>query len=116
MLLVTGIVAVALAFWARWLGRRDSAPRFVRHLAWVFGAFWLIGAIGTGYGIMRSFGAVSGESVDPSQKARILAEGISEAINVAAASAALLVIGAIVMLALTWRYHWAARPPGPSAT
>ena len=29
----------------------------------------------------RRRGAVSGESVDPSQKARILAEGISEAMN-----------------------------------
>jgi hypothetical protein len=32
-------------------------------------------------GALKAFGAVGGESVDPSQKARILAEGISEALN-----------------------------------
>jgi biopolymer transport protein ExbB/TolQ len=32
-------------------------------------------------GLIMAFGAVSGESVDPSQKARILAQGISEAMN-----------------------------------
>ncbi len=41
----------------------------------------LSGLLGTVWGLITSFGAVSGESVDPSQKARILAEGISEALN-----------------------------------
>jgi len=41
----------------------------------------LSGLLGTVSGLIQSFGAVSGESVDPSQKARILAEGISEAMN-----------------------------------
>ncbi|HVY32467.1 MAG TPA: hypothetical protein VHB79_38280 [Polyangiaceae bacterium] len=31
--------------------------------------------------MIKAFGAVGGEGVDPSQKARILAEGISEAMN-----------------------------------
>jgi biopolymer transport protein ExbB len=39
----------------------------------------LCGLFGTILGLIRAFGAVGGESVDPSQKARILAEGISEA-------------------------------------
>jgi len=41
----------------------------------------LSGLFGTITGLIRAFGAVGGESVDPSQKARILAEGISEAMN-----------------------------------
>jgi len=41
----------------------------------------LCGLFGTIIGLIRAFGAVGGESVDPSQKARILAEGISEAMN-----------------------------------
>ena len=41
----------------------------------------LSGLLGTVSGLISSFGAVSGESVDPSQKARILAAGISEAMN-----------------------------------
>jgi biopolymer transport protein ExbB/TolQ len=41
----------------------------------------LCGLFGTIIGLIKAFGAVGGESVDPSQKARILAEGISEAMN-----------------------------------
>ncbi|MCA9587171.1 MAG: MotA/TolQ/ExbB proton channel family protein [Myxococcales bacterium] len=41
----------------------------------------LSGLLGTVTGLITSFGAVSGESVDPGQKARILAEGISEAMH-----------------------------------
>ena len=41
----------------------------------------LSGLFGTIVGLIQAFGAVGGESVDPSQKARILAEGISEAMN-----------------------------------
>src|SRR5215510_12302692 len=39
------------------------------------------GFLATVTGLITSFGAVSGESVDPAQKARILAEGISEAMH-----------------------------------
>ena len=41
----------------------------------------LSGLFGTIVGLIKAFGAVGGESIDPSQKARILAEGISEAMN-----------------------------------
>jgi biopolymer transport protein ExbB/TolQ len=41
----------------------------------------LSGLFGTIVGLIKAFGAVGGESVDPSQKARILAEGIAEAMN-----------------------------------
>ncbi len=41
----------------------------------------LSGLFGTIVGLIKAFEAVGGESVDPSQKARILAEGISEAMN-----------------------------------
>jgi biopolymer transport protein ExbB/TolQ len=41
----------------------------------------LSGLLGTVTGLIISFGAVSGESVDPAQKARILSEGISEAMH-----------------------------------
>lgn len=41
----------------------------------------LSGLFGTITGLIRAFAAVGGESVDPSQKARILAEGIAEAMN-----------------------------------
>lgn len=41
----------------------------------------LVGLTFTVLSLRRSFGDVAGESVDPSQKARILAEGISEGMN-----------------------------------
>jgi biopolymer transport protein ExbB/TolQ len=41
----------------------------------------LCGLFGTIIGLIRAFSAVGGENIDPSQKARILAEGISEAMN-----------------------------------
>ena len=51
------------------------------YLALLANLSMLSGLLGTVSGLITSFGAVSGESVDPSQKARILAEGISEAMN-----------------------------------
>lgn len=51
------------------------------YLALLANLAMLTGLLGTVYGLIQSFGAVSGESVDPSQKARILAEGISEAMH-----------------------------------
>ena len=41
----------------------------------------LCGLLGTIVGLIKAFSSVAGESVDPAQKARILAEGISEAMN-----------------------------------
>src|SRR5438132_241414 len=51
------------------------------YLALLANLAMLTGLLGTVFGLIVSFGAVSGESVDPSQKARILAEGISEAMH-----------------------------------
>jgi biopolymer transport protein ExbB len=41
----------------------------------------MLGVIGLLSGLVKVFGAVGGESVDPSQKARILAEGMSIGLN-----------------------------------
>lgn len=51
------------------------------YLALLANLAMLSGLLGTVSGLITSFGAVGGESVDPSQKARILAMGISEAMN-----------------------------------
>jgi biopolymer transport protein ExbB/TolQ len=55
----------------------------------------LSGLLGTVLGLIESFGAVGGESVDPSQKARILAEGISEAMNCTAFGLIVAIMGLI---------------------
>jgi biopolymer transport protein ExbB len=57
------------------INKRTSFLALFANLAMLSGLF------GTITGLIKAFGAVGGESVDPSQKARILAEGISEAMN-----------------------------------
>ena len=65
------------------------------YLALLANLSMLSGLLGTVSGLISSFGAVSGESVDPSQKARILAEGISEAMNCTAFGLIVALIGLI---------------------
>jgi biopolymer transport protein ExbB len=55
----------------------------------------LSGLLGTVTGLIMSFGAVAGESVDPSQKARVLAQGISEAMNCTAFGLGVAIIALI---------------------
>jgi biopolymer transport protein ExbB len=73
-------------------------PRIAKrtgYLALLANLSMLSGLLGTVSGLITSFGAVSGESVDPSQKARILAEGISEAMNCTAFGLIVAIIGLI---------------------
>ncbi|MBW2526533.1 MAG: MotA/TolQ/ExbB proton channel family protein [Deltaproteobacteria bacterium] len=51
------------------------------YLALLANLAMLSGLLGTVTGLIKAFGAVSAKSVDPSQKATILAQGISEAMN-----------------------------------
>ena len=53
----------------------------------------LSGLLGTVLGLITAFGAVSAKSVDPSQKATILAAGISEAMNCTAFGLLTAIIG-----------------------
>jgi hypothetical protein len=71
------------------------------------------GALGTCVGLVKGIGAVGGESVDPSQKARILAEGISEAMNYTAMSILVAAIGGLLFL-VRWLVTRRARPPSKS--
>jgi hypothetical protein len=100
--LLLGVLGLAATAWlVRRLWRRRSTTSWVMKLLTaviVAAAVW--GALGTLQGVVRAFGAVGGESVDPSQKARILAEGISEAMNCMAFSLLIgipSIIAAVVM-------------------
>ena len=55
-------------------------------------------------GLIKSLTAVGGESIEPSQKARILAEGISEAMNCTAFALVVGVPGVIVIWLLTRKH------------
>jgi len=65
------------------------------YLALMANLAMLTGLLGTVCGLIVSFGAVSGESVAPDQKARILAEGISEAMNCTAFGLIVAIMGLI---------------------
>lgn len=81
-LMVSLVGTVATAWWARrlWRRRTEMADR-TKIIAAVIVASAMFGAVGTSVGLVKAFGAVGGESVDPSQRARILAEGIAGAMN-----------------------------------
>jgi hypothetical protein len=70
-------------------------------LVFVVGALLLFGCSGTSAGLVKAFTAMGGESVDPSQKARILAEGIAQAMNCTAFGTPFGVPSAIVLALLT---------------
>lgn len=110
------VTALALLVWillgvigvvgTTWLVVR--AVRRGRELSWVAKLVVVVavvaavaGAIGTGVGFVNGFGAVGGESVEPSRKARILAEGISEAMNCTAFGLLIWVPSFTIALVLT---------------
>ncbi len=106
------LVALAVAYWTRWLAWQPRVPAWLgRILRWAYVVVIPTPAIGimiTIHGLRMAFAAV--ESDDPSQKARILAEGISEAMNATAFVIALLFVELVLLLVLTWRYHWSKAP------
>ncbi len=98
------------ALWLRWLwSRTPPSVRFsvpVRHrqvavcVVWGTFVFGLLGWAMTVRGLVRAFGDVA--SVDPSEKARVLATGISEAMNATAAGIVLQLLGCVFALVVGW--------------
>jgi biopolymer transport protein ExbB/TolQ len=78
---LTNLAAIVL-LWAALRTQARERLRPLKRRAIACAVLTTLGAgLGVLFGLIKAFGAVGGESVDPSQKARILAEGISEAIN-----------------------------------
>lgn len=111
MFLVELPFAIALVMWGRWIGGKYGAPRWVRWSGWAVAVVWAVTAAASTYALVSSARALDAEAADATQKARLLAEGISEAMHLALAGAGILAGGAGLLLVLTWRYHWAAKPP-----
>jgi len=65
------------------------------YLALLANLAMLSGLLGTVTGLIKSFGSVAGQGVDPSQKATILAQGISESMNCTAFGLGVAIIGLI---------------------
>lgn len=70
------------------------------YLALLSNLAMLSGLLGTVSGLISSFGAVGGDSVDAGQKARILAAGISEAMNCTAFGLIVALLGLITFALL----------------
>ncbi len=104
-------VVIALIFWARWLGGKYGAPRWVRWVGWTIAAAWAVAFALSLHLLVASFGAVAAESADPAQKARVLGESISETMHLALLGSGVVVVGIVALLVLTWRHHWSAKPP-----
>ena len=112
--LLPPLSVVGAWIWARRLGRRADVPRFVK-----WGAFALVvpGALFIGLGAVSGLlvllgQPLSGEHIDPSQKARRLAERISEFMN-CSAFGFLFAVVALLWLGF-WAWRWRPKtPPGP---
>lgn len=107
-LLLAMLVAVAPLASTVWLCRRvlrrwAVPPKAMTRFVWVVLIASLVGALGTSLGVIKAFSAVGGESVDPSQKARVLAEGMSEAINWSAFSLLVWLPSTAVLVFLLFR-------------
>lgn len=89
------LLALGLAFWAWWLGRRPAAPRWLRAIPWMLGVGFAVSLVGTVGGLWLAF-ATSG-STPASERASVLAESISRAMRFTAAA---LVLDAVVLVLL----------------
>lgn len=95
--------SVATVWWSVRAWKRSAELNAgLKALAGIVAASAAIGSVGTLVGLVKAFGATGGESVDPSQKARILAEGIAEAMNCTAAGL-LLWLPSVIALTLLVR-------------
>jgi hypothetical protein len=104
ILLVPPASIVGLILWARRLVKTRGAPRFA---AWVAYGLASVGGLvivrGLGLGVVSATSAVAAEALEPSAKARHLAEGISEIMN--CGSLGLLVAGVTAGWILFWRWR-----------
>jgi hypothetical protein len=100
---VLGVIGTLATLWLvrRVWKRRTEWPLAARGLAALIVAAAAYGALGTLAGLIMAVGAVGGDSIDPSHKARILAEGIAQTMNCIAFGLISWVPGAIAALVLT---------------
>ena len=80
---VFGVVSAGLAAWlaSRFRKQRKTGSPVMNLIRFALALSVVLVASGALPALVKAFGAVGGENVDPSQKARVLAEGIAEAMN-----------------------------------
>lgn len=103
---LTLVGACATAWWSRRIWkRRKELPPGLQMVALVVAISAMGGALGTLLGLVKVFGGIGGESSDPSQKARIIAGGIAEAMNWTALGLLVWIPSAIALAFLTRKYR-----------
>jgi cell division protein FtsW (lipid II flippase) len=97
--LLLGVIAAAgVAWWARRLWtKREELSLGAKALAALVALILIVAALGTVASIAKAFIAVDGEAVDPSEKARLVAEGISAAMNLTSLGIATALVGAVIL-------------------
>jgi biopolymer transport protein ExbB/TolQ len=101
--LLSSVAGVGFTGWLirrRW-GNQKRTSLVLKLVSMVVVLAALFGAVGTCLGVMQAFGAVGGERIDPSQKARILAEGIAAAMNWTALGVIVWLPGTLALLLIT---------------
>lgn len=102
--LVVALVGVlATLWWSRRIWKPPWPANVGADRGGILSAAAVLGGFGTVVGLVKAFGAVGGESVDPSQKARVLAEGIAEGMNCTAAGFVVWLPSVIVLTVVTRR-------------
>lgn len=85
------------------LSEMPKLAKRIPYLATFANLAMLSGLLGTIIGLIKSFGAVGGESIDHAAKSRILAEGISEAMNCTAFG---LLAAIVALVFYAYLNHW----------
>ena len=104
-------LAAVLLLWAALHTRLVPRLQQLRRRALVGAALSMFGAgLGLLIGLVTALGAVGGESLDPSQRARILAEDTSDAVHWLASAFVMAPIPIAVVIAITVRKQRARAP------
>lgn len=101
--------AVGLVRWSRFIARCHGAPRWIRHVGPVGVVAMSVGLLGTVLGLMHAFSAVSAPGLSAADRQRVLSNGIAEAMYNTAIGLGVAGLCVVLLLVLTWRYHWAAK-------
>src|SRR5262249_48619724 len=88
-------------------GRR--APRLRRKGPVLARSVPAVSAVQSELAVATAF-ALSKATLDPAERARILAMHISEAMNGVACGVFVVALEVLILLGFTWRYHWSVRP------
>ena len=104
VLLAPPASVVGLILWARGLSKAPGTPPYAAWVAYGLAALGgLAVAAGLSLGVVSTTSALNGEMVEPSERARHLGEGISEAMNCGALGLLIAAIAAAWVLFWRWR-------------